>query len=37
MPDRIDEYERCSLDNEIILARARDVGVVTPEMAINAR
>jgi NADH-quinone oxidoreductase subunit D len=36
MPDRIAEYEELLLDNEILLARARDVGVVSPEVAINA-
>jgi NADH-quinone oxidoreductase subunit D len=36
MPDRISEYEEMLLDNEILLARARDVGVLTPEQAINA-
>jgi len=36
MPDRISEYEEMLLDNEILLARARDIGVLTPEKAINA-
>ena len=36
LPDRIDEYEELLLDNEILLMRARDVGVLTPEVAINA-
>jgi NADH-quinone oxidoreductase subunit D len=35
MPDRIAEYEELLLDNEILLARGRDVGVLTPELAIN--
>ena len=30
MPDRISEYEELLLDNEILLARARDVGVLKP-------
>jgi len=36
LPARIEEYERLLIDNEILLMRARDVGVVSPEMAINA-
>jgi NADH-quinone oxidoreductase subunit D len=36
LPARIAEYEELLLDNEILLARARDVGVITPEVAINA-
>jgi NADH-quinone oxidoreductase subunit D len=36
MPDRISEYEGMLLDNEILLARARDVGVLKPDVAINA-
>ncbi len=36
MPQRISEYEELLLDNEIILARARDVGVLKPDVAINA-
>ena len=36
LPDRIAEYEDLLLDNEILLMRARDVGVLPPEMAINA-
>ena len=36
MPDRIGEYEDLLLDNEILLARARDVGVLPPDVAINA-
>src|SRR3989304_5100787 len=36
MPDRIGEYEDLLLDNEILLARARDVGVLPPGVALNA-
>jgi NADH-quinone oxidoreductase subunit D len=36
LPDRIDEYERLLTDNEILIMRARDVGVVPPDLAINA-
>jgi NADH-quinone oxidoreductase subunit D len=36
MPQRISEYEEMLLDNEILLARARDIGVLSPEKAINA-
>jgi NADH-quinone oxidoreductase subunit D len=36
IPKRVAEYEELLLDNEILLARSRDVGVVTPEVAINA-
>jgi NADH-quinone oxidoreductase subunit D len=36
MPARISEYEELLLDNEILLARSRDVGKVSPEVAINA-
>lgn len=36
LPRRISEYEEMLLDNEILLARARDVGVLKPEVAINA-
>jgi NADH-quinone oxidoreductase subunit D len=36
MPDRISEYEALTLDNEILLARSRDVGVLKPDVAINA-
>jgi NADH-quinone oxidoreductase subunit D len=34
MPKRLDEYESLLLENEIIIARARGVGVLTPEQAI---
>ena len=36
LPYRFEEYDQLLVGNEIILMRARDVGVVTPEMAINA-
>ena len=36
LPARISEYEELLLDNEILLARARDVGVLKPDIAINA-
>ncbi len=36
LPYRFEEYEQLLVGNEIIMLRARDVGVVTPEMAINA-
>ena len=36
MPDRISEYEEMLHDNEILLARSRDVGVLKPDVAINA-
>ncbi|MGB2693777.1 MAG: NADH-quinone oxidoreductase subunit D [Dehalococcoidia bacterium] len=36
LPDRIDEYEQMLLDNEILLMRGRDVGVLPPDLAINA-
>ena len=36
LPYRFEELENLIVGNEIILMRARDVGVVTPEMAINA-
>ncbi|MEX2159930.1 MAG: NADH-quinone oxidoreductase subunit D [Dehalococcoidia bacterium] len=36
LPDRIAEYEDLLLDNEILLMRGRDVGVLPAEMAINA-
>ena len=34
LPDRIAEYEELLLDNEILQARARDTGVLSPELAI---
>jgi NADH-quinone oxidoreductase subunit D len=36
MPQRISEYEEMLLDNEILLARARDVGVLPAHLAINS-
>jgi len=36
LPDRIGEYEDLLLDNEILLARSRDIGVLKPDVAINA-
>jgi NADH-quinone oxidoreductase subunit D len=36
MPERIDEYESLTIDNEIMLARSKNVGVLSPELAINA-
>ncbi len=35
MPQRIKEYEELLLDNEILLIRARGVGVLPPDVAIN--
>ena len=35
MPLYIDEYERLLKDNEILYARARGVGILTKEMAVN--
>jgi NADH:ubiquinone oxidoreductase subunit D len=34
MPDRIDEYERLLTNNEIFLARTRNVGILPPELAV---
>jgi NADH-quinone oxidoreductase subunit D len=36
LPDRIEEYEQLLLENEILLMRARNVGTISPELAINA-
>ncbi len=36
LPYRFEEYDRLLVGNEIILMRARDVGVLSPELAINA-
>ncbi len=33
LPDRVDEYEELLLNNEIIIARSRGIGVLTPEQA----
>lgn len=34
MPEKIDEYERLLTNNEIFLARTRNVGILPPELAI---
>ncbi len=36
LPDRIAEYEQLLVDNEILLLRSRDIGVVSPELEMNA-
>ncbi len=36
MPERIADYEALLMENEILHARARGVGVISPEMAINS-
>ena len=36
MPHRIKDYEDLLMDNEILHARARGIGVISPEMAINS-
>jgi NADH-quinone oxidoreductase subunit D len=36
LPDRIAEYDSLLLENEILLMRARNVGIIAPDMAINA-
>ena len=36
MPDRIADYEALLMENEILHARARGVGVISAEMAINS-
>ncbi len=36
MPERIAEYEALLMENEIILARSRDIGVLPPDLAIAA-
>ena len=36
MPERIADYEALLMENEILHARARGVGVLSPEMAINS-
>ncbi len=36
LPGRIDDFEGLTVDNEILLARARDVGILPPDLAINA-
>ena len=36
LPERVEEYHTLLMDNEILLMRGRDVGVLTPDMAINS-
>jgi NADH-quinone oxidoreductase subunit D len=36
LPERVEEYHTLLMDNEILLMRGRDVGVLTPEMAMNS-
>ena len=36
MPQRVRDYEDLLMENEILHARARGVGVISPEMAINS-
>ena len=36
MPERIADYEALLMENEILHARARGIGVLSPEMAINS-
>jgi NADH-quinone oxidoreductase subunit D len=36
LPDRIAEYEQLLLENEILVMRSRDVGVLSSELAMNA-
>jgi len=36
LPDRIAEYEQLLVDNEILIMRSRNVGVLPPELAINS-
>ncbi len=36
MPDRIDDYEKLLVDNEILIMRGRDVGVLPADLAINS-
>ncbi len=36
MPSYIEEYEQLLAENEILLARTKGVGVLTPEMAVNS-
>jgi len=36
LPDRIAEYEQLLVDNEILIMRSRDIGVLPPELAISA-
>ncbi len=36
LPDRIAEYEQLLLENEILVMRSRDVGILPPDIAMNA-
>ena len=36
MPERIADYEALLMENEILHARARGVGVISPELAVNS-
>ena len=36
LPDRFDEYDQLLVDNEILLMRSRDIGVLSAELAMNA-
>ncbi len=36
MPAEIDKYERLLKENEIVLARSKKVGILSPDMAINS-
>jgi NADH-quinone oxidoreductase subunit D len=36
LPERVEEYHTLLMDNEILLMRGRDVGVLAPEIAINS-
>ena len=35
MPGKVDEFDRLLKENEILLARSKGVGILTPEVAIN--
>ena len=35
MPEYLDEYERLITGNEILLSRTKDVGVLSPDLAVN--
>jgi len=35
MPGHLDEYDRLIMENEILLARAKGVGILNPELAVN--
>ncbi len=36
LPARMDEYDDLLIDNEILLMRSRDIGILSPELAMNA-